>query len=316
LPDAFTPTTGDVLVNAVYPEITLAEPSDLPRLFEVWEASVRATHLFLTEENIQTFIPLVKEELASFSPLHCLRDSGGQVFAFIGVAGAKIEMLFVAPEHQRHGAGRKLVEYAVSVLGADAVDVNEQNERAVWFYERMGFRRVSRSAVDSLGYPFPILQLRRAGATIIETARLRLQLRSREELLALFDGHPEVSPEWLARIRNSTTPDPWTYGFAVIERESGTDVGHAGFKGPPDNAGMVEIAYGINPEHQRRGYATEAAEGMVMFAFGDQRVRLVRAHAKPENVPSNRVLEKCGFRRIGQVIDPDDGLVERWEREA
>src|SRR5262245_32321431 len=112
---------------------------------------------------------------------------------------------------------------------------------------------------------------------MIETARLRLQLRSREELLALFEGMPEVSPEWLARIRESTAPDPWTYGFGVFERVSGTDVGHAGFKGPPNADGMVEIAYGIHPEFQRRGFATEAVEGLTEFALRDLRVQLVWA---------------------------------------
>src|SRR5262245_60271512 len=150
----------------------------------------------------------------------------------------------------------------------------------------------------------------------IETTRLRLRLRTREELLALFEGMAEVSPEWLARIRNSTAPDPWTYGFGVFERATGTDVGHAGFKGPPNKAGMVEIAYGTHPEFQRRGFATEVAEGLTTFALGDERVQLVWAHTKPENIASVRVLEKNGFRRIGEVVDPDDGLVLRWEREA
>src|SRR6185436_7115552 len=99
----------------------------------------------------------------------------------------------------------------------------------------------------------------------IETARLRLQLRSREELLALFEGMPEVSPAWLARIRDSTAPDPWTYGFGVFERSTGADVGHAAFKGPPDAAWMVEIAYGIYPDFQGRGFATEAADGLTAF---------------------------------------------------
>lgn len=149
---------------------------------------------------------------------------------------------------------------------------------------------------------------------MIETKRLRLRLRSREELLALFEGMPDVSPKWLARIRESTTPDPWTYGFGVFERASGSDVGHAGFKDPPDAAGMVEIAYGIHPEYQRRGFATEAVAGLTAFALGDQRVSVVWAHTKPENIASVGVLEKNKFRRIGEVVDPDDGLVLRWER--
>ena len=76
----------------------------------------------------------------------------------------------------------------------------------------------------------------------------------------------------------------------------------------------MEIAYGIDPAHQGKGYATEAAEALVLFAFGDDRVRLVRAHTLPEANASTRVLTKCGFRRTGEVVDPEDGLVWRWEK--
>jgi RimJ/RimL family protein N-acetyltransferase len=76
---------------------------------------------------------------------------------------------------------------------------------------------------------------------------------------------------------------------------------------------MVEIAYGIDPEHQGKGYATEAAAALVKFALDNGHVRVVRAHTLPEPNASTRVLTKCGFRRIGEVIEPDDGLVWRWE---
>jgi putative acetyltransferase len=140
-------------------EVTEATEADLPRIFEVWEASVRATHTFLTEADIQFLIPLVKEGLAHFSPIHCLRDDDHQVIAFLGVADSKIEMLFVHPGHRGAGAGKALTHYAVEVLGARLVDVNEQNEQAVGFYEHLGFRRVSRSALDPTGKPFPILHM-------------------------------------------------------------------------------------------------------------------------------------------------------------
>jgi RimJ/RimL family protein N-acetyltransferase len=99
-----------------------------------------------------------------------------------------------------------------------------------------------------------------------------------------------------------------------VNRQSGSVIGSVGFKGPPDEAGMVEIAYGIVPVFQGRGYATEAAEACVAFAFGDDRVRLVRAHTLPTFNASTRVLAKCGFAYIGEVVDPEDGLVWRWER--
>jgi RimJ/RimL family protein N-acetyltransferase len=76
----------------------------------------------------------------------------------------------------------------------------------------------------------------------------------------------------------------------------------------------VEIAYGVVPSYERRGYATEAAKALVAFALERVDVTSIRAHTKPENGPSGRVLAKCGFQQVGEVIDPEDGLVWRWER--
>ncbi|HMP59849.1 MAG TPA: GNAT family N-acetyltransferase, partial [Gemmatales bacterium] len=86
------------------------------------------------------------------------------------------------------------------------------------------------------------------------------------------------------------------------------------FKGPPDAEGVVELAYGIEPSHRGRGFATEAADALTVFALATGQVRLVRAHTLPTGAASERVLAKCGFRLIGDVVDPEDGLVHRWER--
>ena len=169
----------------------------------------------------------------------------------------------------------------------------------------------------------------------IRTANLRLVPYAPEHLLALLEGvaqfeertglkaaeglrdflvSDEVSPAWLQRLRASTESDVWFHGFAVVQREGDSVIGNASFKGPPDEEGMVEIAYGIVPGFQGRGYATQAAAALVGFAFGTGRVRLVRAHTLPVPNASTRVLAKCGFRRTGEVVDPEDGLVWRWER--
>jgi [ribosomal protein S5]-alanine N-acetyltransferase len=124
----------------------------------------------------------------------------------------------------------------------------------------------------------------------------------------------EISPEWLDRLRETTVTDPWVHGFVVVHRESGLAIGTAGFKGPPDDAAAVEIAYGIVAEYEGHGYATEAAEALVTFAAESGRVRLIRAHTLPTPNASTRVLAKCEFQYIGEVIDPEDGLVWRWER--
>ena len=104
------------------------------------------------------------------------------------------------------------------------------------------------------------------------------------------------------------------HGFSATDGVNGVTIGGCAFKGPPDPEGVVEIAYGVDPVHQGHGYATEASQALIAFAFNSGLVRIIRAHTKPGNVASERVLAKCGFERIGEVIDPDDGLVSRWER--
>jgi RimJ/RimL family protein N-acetyltransferase len=123
----------------------------------------------------------------------------------------------------------------------------------------------------------------------------------------------DVSPVWLEALRTAAATDPWHHGFFVVDRERRCVVGSAGFKGPPDASGVVEIAYGIAPGFQNRGYATEAAKALVDFAFANADVTLVRAHTLPEPNASTRVLLKCGFHHAGGVVDPDDGPVWRWE---
>src|SRR5262249_46836204 len=132
------------------------------------------------------------------------------------------------------------------------------------------------------------------------------------EALAPAD-RAEISPDWIVRVRATAAGDPWALGFTAVERASGSVVGGCGYKGPPSADGDVEITYGINPVYRGRGDATEASRGLAQFAFASGRVRLVCAHSRPENTASARVLEKCGFRLVGQVTDPEDGLVCRWE---
>ena len=153
----------------------------------------------------------------------------------------------------------------------------------------------------------------------IETQRLTLVPQTLAEVRAMIDGmsssdRAEVSPQWLALLDDPAAA-AWTLGFAIVERASGAAVGNCGFKGPPVD-GMVEIAYGISPEFQGRGYATEAAGALANHAASSEDVRVVRAHTLPGPNASTRVLEKCGFRCLGEVIDPEDGLVWRWEREG
>ena len=154
----------------------------------------------------------------------------------------------------------------------------------------------------------------------IGTLNLKLVPQTIEEVRAMVEaldaaGKAELSAGWLARLYGSTPADTWTLGFTVVHRASDMVVGKAGFKGPPGEDGIVEIAYGVDKEHQGKGYATEAAQALVAFAFASGLVRVVRAHTLPESNASMRVLFKCGFRHVGEVNDPEDGLVWRWEKQ-
>jgi ribosomal-protein-alanine N-acetyltransferase len=154
--------------------------------------------------------------------------------------------------------------------------------------------------------------------THLETKNLRLAPQTREDVRAYVDqmepqARAGLSPAWLALIEGSSPANPWIHGFTIVHRASGSVIGKCGFKGPPDADGVVEIAYGVNPEHEGKGYATEAAGALVSYAFSHREVRVVRAHTLPESNASTRVLTKCNFRRVGEVIDSEDGLVWRWE---
>ncbi len=133
-------------------------PADFPEVVDVWESSVRATHDFLSETDIQDLRPLILNEYLTAVELFCVREDG-QILGFLGLSPGKIEMLFVRPDSRGKGVGQRLVRFAVDEKGIRKVDVNEQNPSAVGFYEHLGFETVGRSPLDPQGKPFPILSM-------------------------------------------------------------------------------------------------------------------------------------------------------------
>jgi RimJ/RimL family protein N-acetyltransferase len=99
----------------------------------------------------------------------------------------------------------------------------------------------------------------------------------------------------------------WVTGIVWDERQS-LAVGAAGFHGPPDDGGMVEIGYRIDPAHRRRGYARAALEALLARAAGEPDVHRVRVSIGPDNLPSSSLALQYGFRQIGEQWDDDDGL--------
>ena len=153
---------------------------------------------------------------------------------------------------------------------------------------------------------------------------LRALLRGPEEFekvagLGIAPGIREqflsASSDFIASVENGREADPWRFGFGVIHTIDNLLIGMGGFPGPPDSDGVAEIAYGIAPAYQGKGYATEVAKALIDFASTDPRVQRIRAHTLAETNASTRVLEKCGFEKVAETIDPENNLpIWRWER--
>jgi RimJ/RimL family protein N-acetyltransferase len=127
-------------------------------------------------------------------------------------------------------------------------------------------------------------------------------------------GFPEALPVLRESYSNNPSGHRWGSLFFVDPRVR-TLVGFGGFKGSPSSVGVVEIGYAIAPVFQGRGLATDAVAQMVQRAFADPIVRAVDAHTLGHANPSTRVLEKSGFRKIGEANDPDEGVIWHWRRE-
>src|SRR5688572_18375497 len=88
------------------------------------------------------------------------------------------------------------------------------------------------------------------------------------DALAQLDAMPpdqraEVSPHWIFRLQSPDGADPWILGFRIVEGSTGAVIGGCGFNASPDAEGMVGIGYGIYPEHQGKGFATEAVRALI-----------------------------------------------------
>ena len=129
-------------------------------LLQIWERSVRATHLFLSDAEVNRIKEYV---LRAFEGVeHLIVAEAEKPVAFMGTQNGRLEMLFVAPEERGRGIGRQLLQYGVESYGVFEVTVNEQNPQAVGFYERMGFETYKRTDTDEEGAPYPLLYMKRA----------------------------------------------------------------------------------------------------------------------------------------------------------
>jgi RimJ/RimL family protein N-acetyltransferase len=122
-----------------------------------------------------------------------------------------------------------------------------------------------------------------------------------------------VGQQTVAVLQRTGATTPWT-GYLAVDRAHQIIIGTCAFTAPPDAEGVVEIAYYTFPPFEGRGYASAMAAGLVELAQATAGIRGVRAHTLPEGNASTRIVEKLGFERIGETIDPEAVQVWRWER--
>ena len=146
-------------------EVQNRSPQLVDTLLDVWERSVRATHLFLTSEQIaaiKEYVPQALENVehlivATKGPASADTD---EPVAFMGLEDDRLEMLFIAPEERGRGLGKRLLQLGIERYKICELTVNEQNPQAVGFYEHMGFTTYKRTDLDEEGNPYPLLYMR------------------------------------------------------------------------------------------------------------------------------------------------------------
>lgn len=135
-------------------------PSLTEQLIAVWEKSVKATHLFLSENEVEEIKKYVPQALNGIAHLIIAESKDSCPVAFMGIEEQKLEMLFIAPEERGKGLGRTLLQYGIENYSVNKLAVNEQNPLAKGFYEHMGFHVYKRTACDEQGNPYPLLYMK------------------------------------------------------------------------------------------------------------------------------------------------------------
>lgn len=135
-------------------------PQLIDKLSKIWENSVRATHKFLSNEEILEIKKYVPLALNNISHLIIAIDENENPIAFMGIEDKKLEMLFITSEYRGKGIGKKMLLYGIEKYEVNDLAVNEDNPQAKGFYEYMGFKVYQRNELDDQGKPYPVLYMR------------------------------------------------------------------------------------------------------------------------------------------------------------
>lgn len=236
--------------------ILQASSDDYPELINVWENSIRATHHFLSESDIEYYKPLILNQYFDQLNLFCIKIEN-IVIGFIGIDDELIQMLFIHSNGRGCGIGKMLVEYAIRNYAINKVDVNEQNEQAIGFYKHMGFEIAERYDHDSAGKPYPILSMilnKKNTFRIAKTTDIPaiIQLYTETILTVCRADYNQLQLEtWalLGNVRSKWEKRIQDQYFLVAE-VAAQIVGFASI----DNTGYLDVFY-VHKDYQRQGIA-------------------------------------------------------------
>ena len=260
-------------------------------LVEVWEASVRSTHRFLTEKDIRFFKPLVRNKYIPVVELYIIRNGQNRIAAFMGLSDELIEMLFVHPEEQGKGYGKQLIEFAIYHKHIFKVDVNEQNEKATSFYLNRGFDIVGRDETDPNGNPFPILHLS-LNETIVQVSDSSFEIRQILlhkkrflDLLLLADEQESMIDLYLERGEMFALYDQNILKAICVVTDEGN--------------GILEIKnIAVDPKYHRMGYGKVMIDFLANKYEKEYSILQVGTGDSPLTIP---FYEKCGFVRSHSI---------------
>ena len=131
----------------------------IEQLLKVWESSVRATHLFLSENQIENIKKDVPQALKEIPHLLIIKNENQLPVGFMGIVEQHLEMLFISNTERGKGLGKELLQYGMEQYSVNDLAVNEQNPLAKGFYEHMGFTVYKRTELDEQGNPYPLLYM-------------------------------------------------------------------------------------------------------------------------------------------------------------
>lgn len=274
-------------------EIIRGGEPDFDEITDVWERSVRATHHFLAESDIVFLKKIVRSEALAAVELYMIRNRQGHISAFMGVKEDKLEMLFVHPEEMSKGFGKKLVVYAINVLGIRFVDVNEQNPAAAGFYAGLGFEQTGRDDTDDMGNPFPILHLqfkKYRKAVMQDIPELKTLFMTTVNTVNRKDYTPEEVEDWAAC---GESLEHWyeLFGrlqFFVVERQGRI----AGFSSVSDT-GYLHSMF-VHKDHQREGIARILLKIAEEYA-AEKGVSVITSDV---SITARPFFESCGYKVV------------------